>query len=87
MYKRGGEVEPNLERVYIQRENDYIDIAINETQVIFSRFGIENWQNNWIIDRKSNNSQLLISLNRAILYPLLELSKKKTQGNSTKTEE
>ncbi|XP_023327750.1 very low-density lipoprotein receptor isoform X3 [Eurytemora carolleeae] len=33
VYKRGGgEVEPNLERVYIQRENDYIDIAINETQ-------------------------------------------------------
>lgn len=50
MYKRGGgEVEPNLERVYIQRENDYIDIAINETQVIFSKCGIENWQDNWII--------------------------------------
>ena len=37
VYKRGGEVEPNLERVYLQRENDYIDIEINETQVCLVR--------------------------------------------------
>ena len=33
VYKRGDQ-DTGHDRIYLHRENDYIDIAINETQVI-----------------------------------------------------